>query len=288
MAKKRHDIIEIDLYIDRHDTAEGRYYTVKNDPLINANEKLWSVTTILDRTASKSSLDNYKKKQMLVALLEEFAPEIPYAATLKSAYGKATGERPDYIKFTFDGNLGDVFTRIRNNSENDMKQKGEWGSLAHEIVAEYLQGKNIETKLQEQEQEVKTSVLNFQDWLSNEGKNIHWQPANIEKTVYHPVEKFAGTADAIGIEDDEYIVIDWKTGYAGTESKLQIAALAGAWNYHNPRAKITRGYVVQIPREKEQPYKIFPVNNLEEIYEGFLNAVKLFTTKRSIEGLDNE
>ena len=273
---------KINEFIDRYDASEGRYYTVKNDPLLDPMEKLFSVTNILSKTASKPQLDSYKKKQILTAVLEELAPDMLYEATLKSTCSKAKGQRPDYTKFSFEGNLGDVFTRIRDNSDKDMKQKGEWGTLAHDIVADYLKGDDIEIKKQDQDQEVITAVENFQDWLSNEGKDILWPPHHIEETIYHPVEKYAGTADAIAIENDEYIVIDWKTGFVSAESKLQIAALAGAWNYHNPRAKITRGYVIQIPRDQNKKYQIYSVENLEEVYEGFLNAVKLFYIKQNL------
>ena len=45
--------VKINEFIDRYDASEGRYYTVNNDPLLDPTEKLFSVTTILDKTASK-------------------------------------------------------------------------------------------------------------------------------------------------------------------------------------------------------------------------------------------
>lgn len=267
----------IDKNITRYTNNSTRWYQHTNAEFHSPTDKLWSVTTILGKTIPKVWLKAYDQKQLIMLLLEGLGIDMPYENTLKATYSKNKDNRPDRISFSFDGLLGDVLTNVRNNVGADSKQKANWGTQAHDIVAKYLKGEHVEEKLFDVDTPVRNSVRSFQDWHNNEGKSFVVLNNLIEKTVYHKTERFAGTADAIlaDKETGELFIVDWKTGFVGNEARYQVAALAAAWNSHyayEPESKITKGYIIQLPRD-DRKYTIHTVKNMESLGTAFISAV---------------
>lgn len=268
--------VRIDDHIIQYTKSNSRWYQVNNAKHHSPDDKLWSVTTILSQVIPKPFLNAYNQKQFTMLFMEALGIDMPYENTLKTNYSKASeGKRPDRIRFTFDGLLGDALTYVRNNVGADAKEKAEWGTQAHDIIAKYLKGEGVEELLFDVDDPVRNSVRSFQDWHNNEGKNFQVFSNLVEKTIYHPTVRYAGTADAI-FEDKntgELSIVDWKTGFVGKDAQYQISALATAWNTHyEESSRITTGYIIQLPRD-DRGYKIHKIDNLEDLGNKFIHAV---------------
>ena len=268
--------VRIDEHITQHSKAGNRWYQVDNSAQHAPNDKLWSVTTILSKLYPKQFLAAYNQKQFTMLFMEALGIDMPYENTLKATYSKAQeGKRPDYIRFTYDGYLGDTLTHVRNNVGADARQKAAWGTQAHDIIAKYLRGEQVEEILFGVDNPVRNSVRSFQDWHNNEGKDMIVYNNLVEKTIYHPAIRYAGTADAIFADKNtgEMSIVDWKTGFVSKEAQYQVAALAAAWNTHYEEAsRITTGYIIELPRD-DRSYKIHRVDNLEALGSTFIHAV---------------
>ena len=267
--------VRIDEHITQHTKAGNRWYQVDNAQHHSPDDKLWSVTTILSKLYPKQFLTAYNQKQFTMLFMEALGIDMPYENTLKAKYSKySDDERPDRIQFTFDGLLGDVLTRVRNGVGGDAKQKAEWGTQAHDIIAKYLKGEQVEEILFDVDDPVRNSVRSFQNWHNNEGKDFQVFSNLVEKTIYHPTVRYAGTADAIFADKKtgKMSIVDWKTGFVGKEAEYQVGALASAWNrQHDEDSYITTGYIIELPRD-DRNYKIHPVDRLEELGHAFITA----------------
>jgi len=68
-----------------------------------------------------------------------------------------------------------------------------------------------------------------------------------ELKMHHPLYKFAGAVDNIGICKDRRIVLDKKTTYKIMPSVgPQLAAYGSMWDYHNPEMKFRERWAVQL------------------------------------------
>jgi hypothetical protein len=250
----------------------------------DSDDRYWSITTITSGTMPKNELMGYKIKQIFSGILQHFAPDIEYSNTLSTNYRKFKNyfKRPDYVELDYKGNIGDVFTDVRNSMNKDSESKAELGSLAHDAIARYLQNKDIEDDMNNAPKEVIQSIKNFQSWQANEGKEFIFDPDEVEVTIFHKDAPYAGTADAMAVyttQDNKFerVIIDWKTGYVGQEAFFQVAALAGAYNSWkaDPKNHIKKAFVVQLPRETTG-YTIHEVDNIQELYTTFLHAADFF------------
>lgn len=105
----------------------------------------------------------------------------------------------------------------------DVKNKSAvQGSLVHETIGKLLLGETVEVA-----DEVKAAVEAFQEF--NASRQIVFHPEFIERRVWSPRHRYAGTVDALASVDGKFGVLDIKTS-AGfyPEYNLQTAAYISA------------------------------------------------------------
>jgi hypothetical protein len=95
------------------------------------------------------------------------------------------------------------FGAAKEITENSAKE----GSLIHEIVEKYLIGEQPEIPA-----EIRPALITFLDFFEN--KNINVDKEFVEKRIFHPVHRYAGTIDALALIDGKFGVLDIKTSQA--------------------------------------------------------------------------
>ena len=89
----------------------------------------------------------------------------------------------------------------------------------------------------------------FNQWVNDNG--IEMLP-QAEVTVAHSFG-YAGTIDALGVKEDELIVIDWKTsGGIYPEAMLQVSAYAAALK-ECTGIEVVEAWIVRFPRDEPEP-----------------------------------
>lgn len=94
------------------------------------------------------------------------------------------------------------------NAARAMTQKSaEEGTLIHEAAEKLMIGENPEIPSL-----IKPAIDAFTDFL--EYKNIHVDKEFVEKRIFHPQHRYAGTIDSLALIDGKFGVLDIKTSQA--------------------------------------------------------------------------
>jgi hypothetical protein len=74
-------------------------------------------------------------------------------------------------------------------------------------------------------------------------KNFQVEIIAQEILLVSEIHKYGGTPDAIGLIDNQFTLLDWKTSNAVySDYLIQLAAYGHLWNENNPDSPITGGY----------------------------------------------
>ena len=176
----------------------NRYYLIPG-----LSEPLPSVTSILS-TISKPGLISWEKN---VA--------IDYARDKISKYINNTANT------NLDG-LHEIFENAKQQPKFIMSQAGEFGTKAHKFIELLLQ-QDFDVDVPDN---MKWINKNFNAWKDEYNfKNIEQ-----EKYLYSTKYGYAGTADSIGLVNENLFILDWKTSKnLYIEHLLQVSAYANAY-----------------------------------------------------------
>lgn len=192
------------------------------------------------------------------------------------------------------------YSAAREITENSAKE----GSLIHEIAEKYLIGEQPDIPA-----EIQPAISAFLNFL--EERNVHVDKDFVEKRVFHPLHRYAGTIDALALIDGKFGVLDIKTSQAiYRDYNLQTSAYLEALLPELPsletrwilridqikkcfscgatmrpkggRNKIRRGRAVPCPENEHQWSDLTGAIELQEFpfwkedFEAFLGAKKLW------------
>lgn len=102
------------------------------------------------------------------------------------------------------------------------QQSAAEGSRLHETVEAILLGQKPEI-----DASIAPAVKAFQEFLKQ--KNIQTAPEYVERQIFHPEHRYAGTVDALALIDGKFGILDIKTSQAiYRDYNLQTAAYMGA------------------------------------------------------------
>jgi len=125
-------------------------------------------------------------------------------------------------------------------------QAANTGTLAHEMVENYVNGANPMSILKGHDSATKEGALNayqmFREWHENSKIEIisKWQ----EIQMVSEAHQYGGTPDAIGRDaKGRLCLLDWKTSNSVySDYGLQLAGYAQLWEENNPGDPITGGF----------------------------------------------
>lgn len=117
------------------------------------------------------------------------------------------------------------------------------------------------------------AYMAYEDWANS----VALKPVEIEQTVYHPQEGYAGTLDLIAEVSGERCLVDFKTGKAiYPEARMQTAAYREAFNAMG-HGRLEKVVIVRLPKVQTDPKaEIAEVVDLDAHYAAFLHAKKLW------------
>ena len=87
------------------------------------------------------------------------------------------------------------------------EKSAEEGTVTHEVAEKLMIGENPEVP-----EAIKPAIGAFMDFL--EYKNIHIDKEFVEKRIFHPQHRYAGTIDSLALIDGKFGVLDIKTSQA--------------------------------------------------------------------------
>lgn len=192
------------------------------------------------------------------------------------------------------------YNAARETTENSAKE----GTLIHEITEKFLIGEKPEIP-----PEIKPAISAFLNFFEN--NNVQVDKEYVEKRIFHPQHRYAGTIDALALIDGKFGVLDIKTSQSiYRDYNLQTSAYIEALMSELPtletrwilridqikkclqcdatlrtkggRNKIRRGRSNACPEDQHQWSELTGVTELKpfpywrEDFEAFLGAKKLW------------
>ncbi|MBI4991875.1 MAG: hypothetical protein HZB99_01540 [Candidatus Harrisonbacteria bacterium] len=95
------------------------------------------------------------------------------------------------------------YNAAREMTENSAKE----GTLIHEVTEKFLVGEKPEIPV-----EIAPAINGFLNFLDE--RNIHVDKEFVEKRIFHPEHRYAGTIDTLALIDGKFGVLDIKTSQA--------------------------------------------------------------------------
>ena len=150
------------------------------------------------------------------------------------------------------------------------------GSVVHGLIEDYLNNKKIPTQSDK-------AVVNcwnlFLDWWNKQ----EYKPVAIEKKIYSPKYKYAGTLDlVVKDKNNKLVLIDIKTSNHVTfDYFLQLNAYKSAYEEETAK-KISSAFVVRLPKKDSNiEIKQIPLN--KKLFNAFLGAKYLMEQMENVE-----
>ena len=154
------------------------------------------------------------------------------------------------------------------------------GTLAHNLVEDYINGKNLRN-LDEYEENIRILALqgleNYKQWALNNKIEIYQQEIELVSELYN----FGGCIDAVGYDSKGALcIVDWKTSsgvYA--DYLIQLAAYNQLWFENYPDSPITGGYHLCKFSKENADFSHHYFSELNDAWEQF----KLFLSAYEID-----
>lgn len=165
------------------------------------------------------------------------------------------------------------------------------GTLVHQMVEAHIDGKEIQTLKwalahKFTEDHYKAALIGFdaaKKWLRQ--TKIRFT----EQEIAYISEKYqyGGTPDAVGVlpgaADDEYIMLDWKTGKLYESHLLQVSAYKNLWEENHPNGTITEVHLCRFGKEfGDFGHSAFPLKIIDLAWEGFKHLLAMYQINKEL------
>jgi len=162
--------------------------------------------------------------------------------------------------------IEDIISKARKESGTILDAAADYGTRLHDHCDRVINGLPTEP-----EDDLKNSVLAFQDWFRESGLEMVMGDTAVASLKHG----YGGKFDAVAVNKaGEYVLIDFKTSSGCREEyALQVAAYAEAF-FETYWQTIRHAIIVRF--DKETPtYEIKVVKDIPKAFEGFLAAQRL-------------
>ena len=155
-------------------------------------------------------------------------------------------------------------------------EKGLIGTLAHALIMADLKKEEIDTSDYSKEQidQAENAYLSWLNWR----KDKKLIPILLESPLISETFQYGGTPDYLGAVNDEFELVDYKTGFIGKEAYIQTCAYRELLieNGFPPAEKIR---IIGIPRTEDERFT-------EIVYTSFENGWQYFKCLRQCYDLE--
>jgi hypothetical protein len=155
----------------------------------------------------------------------------------------------------------------------------EVGTLAHQMIQDYLQGEQTDFSNYSKEQIslAENAVLSFFEW--EKGHKI--EPIICESPLVSERYKFGGTVDCYCFLDGVPTLLDFKTGKAiYDEYFVQLAGYKALLEEHGHEVKSC--HILRVGRDETEGFEDRTVTNLDTYFEIFQNLLNVYYAKKKV------
>ena len=158
-------------------------------------------------------------------------------------------------------------------------EKAAIGTLAHQMIANYLRGEETDTSEYSKVQidQAENATLSFFEWE----KGNHIIPILVEEPLISQECRFGGTIDCLGTINDVLTLLDFKTSKGiFPEMLVQLAAykrlLAEAGHY------VDRAMILRVGRTPDEGFEERLINHLDKRWQIFQHCLEIYRLQKEV------
>lgn len=157
--------------------------------------------------------------------------------------------------------------------------KADIGTLAHNMVEDYLTGKqtNFDDFTPKQKSQAENSVLSFFEWEKNHKVEVIF----VEKQLVSEIHKYGGTGDIYAIVDGVKELIELKTG-SGIYDEYYIQTAANVYLLRENGHPVDRARILNIPRDENECFYEAIVSQIDLNFEIFKNLLNVYYLRKKL------
>jgi len=165
------------------------------------------------------------------------------------------------------------------DSSKYVDEKAAIGTLAHEMIADYLRGVETDTSEYSKVQidQAENATLAFFEWE----KNHHIEPVLVEEPMVSEAFRFGGTIDCLGTVNGELCLVDFKTSSGiFPEMMTQVAAYRQLLLEHGHSP--IRAIMLRIGRTADEGFEERLINHLDKRWELFWHCLAIYNLQKEV------
>jgi len=165
------------------------------------------------------------------------------------------------------------------DSTKYVDEKAAIGTLAHQMIANYLRGEETDTSEYSKVQidQAENAVLSFFEWE----KTHHITPILVEEPLVSEYFHFGGTIDCLGQINGNLCLLDLKTSRGiFPEMLIQLAAYRQLLVEHGH--KVDQTTILRIGRTDDEGFEERLVNELEKRWQIFQHCLEIYRLQKEV------
>lgn len=165
------------------------------------------------------------------------------------------------------------------DSTKYVDEKAAIGTLAHRMIADYLQGNETDTSEYSKVQidQAENAVLSFFEWE----KTHHIDPILVEEPLVSEMFRFGGTIDCLGQINGNLCLLDFKTSRGiFPEMLIQVAAYKQLLVEHG--YEVNQTTILRIGRTDDEGFEERLVNELDKRWQIFQHCLEIYRLQKEV------
>ena len=165
------------------------------------------------------------------------------------------------------------------DSSKYVDEKAKIGTLAHQMIADYLKGVTTDTSEYSKVQidQAENATLSFFEWE----KTHPIEPVLIEERIVSEEYRFGGTIDCLARLNGELCLIDFKTS-RGIFPEMLIQVVAYRQLLIESGYDVTKINILRIGRTEDEGFEERLVNHLDKRWEIFLHCLEIYRLQKEV------
>lgn len=184
--------------------------------------------------------------------------------------------KPALIKWA--NNLG----LIGIDSSKYVDEKAAIGTLAHQMIADYLRGVETDTSEYSKVQidQAENAVLAFFEWEKTRPIEV----VLVEEPLVSEQFRFGGTVDCLGKVNGDLCLIDFKTS-SGIFPEMMVQLAAYRQLLIECGHDITESIILRVGRTADEGFEERMVNHLDKRWEIFQHCLAIYNLQREVKNV---
>jgi len=165
------------------------------------------------------------------------------------------------------------------DSSKYVDEKAKIGTLAHQMIADYLKGVTTDTSEYSKVQidQAENATLSFFEWE----KTHPIEPILIEERMVSELHKFGGTIDCLGRINGSLCLLDFKTS-RGIFPEMLIQVVAYRQLLVEYGHKIDQATILRIGRTEDEGFEERLVNHLDKRWQIFQHCLEIYRLQKEV------